>query len=440
VNDERTDVTSGRVLGPIAVVFVFVVLIVVSRVTSTDETSVGTTFAFVNTTSTTVATTTTQAPATSTTQPADTPIATASTVSYAAGWTGLPANNLEERIGFVAVEAGDQVVVWGGIGPTGTGERSDGAFYTAGAWTPMSDSPIVADADPVAVWTGSEVFVYSGASGAWNPSSNRWRTLADPSTGNTGGGGPIAGAWTGDQVILVGYRLHPPTFEDNLFVTSYGPDLGCCMSFPDPPFSLTYGDAIWTGEEMLLIGALLDQQGERLSDDGLGRMAGLDPTTGRWTEYEPPPLAGSGRISAAWTGSRLIAWHAGGDAAEWTKDDGWRPLPGPPMSGDHCRPRTATVGEDIFAMLCGQAAVWSDAAQRWYSIWGPDTVTWSSDLCIPVADSTADGFVNVWCSLDRPVESRSDALLGSGDSLAVGAAAESRCDTARINSDCVGRR
>ncbi|MFV1963264.1 MAG: hypothetical protein ACC658_15700, partial [Acidimicrobiia bacterium] len=402
------DLMSGRVLGPIAVVFVFVVLIVVSRVTSTDEASVDTTFAFVNTTSTTVATsTTTQAPTTSTTQPTDTPIATAPTLSYAPGWTGLPPNDLEERRGFAAVETGDRIVVWGGVGPTGTSDRSNGASYTfiERRWTPMASSPIVAGADPVAVMTDKELFVYAGAAAAWNPSNNTWRTLAYPSTGNTGGGGPIAGAWTGDQVILVGYRLHPPNFEDNLFVTSYGPDLGCCESYPDPPFSLTYGEAFWTGDEMLLIGALLDSNGTPKTEDGLGRLAGLDPVSGVWTEYEAPPLTGSGfpgrgRISAAWTGTRLIAWIAWGNAAEWTKDDGWRPLPGPPMAGDRCRPRTAAVGDDVFAMLCGQAAVWSDAAQLWYSISGPDAVNWSSDLCIPMALTPAGNVVDVWCSLD----------------------------------------
>ncbi len=97
MSDERTDVASGRVVGPIAVVFVFLVLIVVSRVTSTDEASVGTTFAFVNTTSATVATTTT-ATTTSTQAPTETPTVTVGTESYAAGWTGLPPNDLEERV------------------------------------------------------------------------------------------------------------------------------------------------------------------------------------------------------------------------------------------------------------------------------------------------------------------------------------------------------
>ncbi|MFV1963655.1 MAG: hypothetical protein ACC658_17750, partial [Acidimicrobiia bacterium] len=342
------DLTSGRVLGPIAVVFVFLVLIVVSRATSTDEASVDTTFAFVNTTSTTVATTTTtttQASEASPTQP------TAPTVSYAAGWTGLPANDLEWRRDFAAVETGDRIVVWGGAGPTGTGERSDGASYLDGTWTPMADSPIVAGTDPVTVWTGKELFVYSGAPGAWNPLDNTWRTLAYPSTGRAGGGGPLAGVLADAKVILVGYRVHPPTREDNLFVTSYGPDLGCCRSYPDPPFSLTYGEAFWTGDEMLLIGALLDSDGEPMTEDGLGRLAGLDPVSGTWTEYDPPPFSTGGRIIAAWTGSKLIAWNAWREAAEWTKKAGWRSLAGPPLAGGTCRPRTAAVGDDIFAML-----------------------------------------------------------------------------------------
>ncbi len=87
------------------------------------------------------------------------------------------------------------------------------------------------------------------------------------------------------------------------------------------------------------------------------------------------------------------------DAAEWTESTGWRSLPGPLLGGDRCRPRTAAVGDDVFALLCGQAAVWSDAAQRWYTIASPNTVKWHSDACVPILDPTRAASVNVWCSL-----------------------------------------
>lgn len=400
------DLTSGRVLGPLGVVAVFVVIIVIARGNAADPNVTATALDFTSGTSVTLATTTSSTTTTTTKEPPpDTSSGTVRTESFAAGWQGLHPNNLAERRGFTAVGAGDRMVVWGGVGPIGTSDLSDGASYLAGRWTPIAPSRIVAGIDPVTVWTGSELFVFSTTSAAWNPSTKTWRELAFPPTGQVSSGHPIAGVWMGDELLLIGYRLDPPNIEDNLFLASYGPALQCCKSYPDPPFSLTYGEAFWTGDEMLLIGALLDPDGNPMTDDGLGRMAGFDPTTETWTEYGAPPLTSRGltdrgRISAAWTGAKLIAFHAGGTAAEWTKDAGWRSLPEPPMLGDHCRPRTAAVGDDVFAMVCGQAAVWSEAAQRWYSIRGPDTVAWSSTLCIPVVDTTASHIVQVWCSLD----------------------------------------
>lgn len=150
----------GRVLGPLGVVAVFVVIIVIARGNAADPDATPATLDFTSGTSVTLATTTTTS---TTSAEAQSELPTDVTV---AGWSPLPGNELEERRGFAAVRAGDRVVVWGGVGPTGIDERSDGASFLHGRWTPIAQSPIVASSDPVTVWTGSELFVYSGATAA----------------------------------------------------------------------------------------------------------------------------------------------------------------------------------------------------------------------------------------------------------------------------------
>ncbi len=393
----RNDLERGRWLGPVLVGLVLVVMVVIARGTASDPGATTTTQDFTNRTTvppdTTTTLTTTQAPNAASSYYDE--------VGRAAGWFERNPGDLGFRREFIATRAGDRLVVWGGIRPAGLGERRGGASFGGSQWTPIATSPIVAGDDPVSVWTGTELFIYSGAAAAWEPDSNTWRELAYPPTGSVSGAFPLAGVWTGEQVILVGYRVHPPTREeDNLFVASYGSDLGCCESYSDPPFSLTYGEAFWTGDEMLLIGALLDPDWQPATDDGLGRMAGFDPVTKRWTEYEAPPLEGPGRISAAWTGTRLMAWRADGDAAEWTKDGGWRLLPGPPIPGTSCQSRSEAVGEDVFILLCNSAAVWSDAAQRWFRIFVPTVAPGFSNACVPVVSDIPRHRLELWCSTE----------------------------------------
>ncbi|MEN8240119.1 MAG: hypothetical protein ABFR53_13070, partial [Actinomycetota bacterium] len=395
MEEEDPREVAGRLLGPVLIAVALIALFVFFRSSGSVDSAAPTTLDFTNRTTVPLEAATTAATTTSTQAP-DTDSVRA--LGYASGWTPLSVGDLGHRRGFVATRAGNRIVVWGGLGPSERGGNPAGGSYFGRTWTEMAPAPVSAGADPTMVWTGSEMFVFSGAAAAWEPDSNTWRELAYPPTGSASGAFPLAGVWTGDQVVLVGYRIHPPTRDDNLFVASYGPDLGCCRTYPDPPFSLTYADAFWTGDEMLLIGALLDPNGEAATDDGLGRMAGFDPVTQEWTEYDAPPLVGRGRLSAAWTGTKLIAWRADGDAAEWTRDKGWRVLPGPSLEGNSCRPRTAAVGEDVFVMLCDRAAVWSDIAQRWFTIWGPDTVDWFSDACVPVPGDTARHRLELWCS------------------------------------------
>jgi hypothetical protein len=118
--------------------------------------------------------------------------------------TPLPASPLAAREGQTTVFTGREVIVWGGrtvprppdFGRAPTSDFADGAAYdvATGRWRRLAPSGAQARYDAVGVWTGSEMLVLGGQadppalprtqlpSVAYNPRTDRWRTLAPAPT------------------------------------------------------------------------------------------------------------------------------------------------------------------------------------------------------------------------------------------------------------------
>ena len=80
-------------------------------------------------------------------------------------WTPLPPMAYP-RTGAAAVWTGSQMLVWGGVTTASRarvapphGEAFDPA---AGTWTPLAESPLRGRNDPLAVWTGTQMFIWGG--------------------------------------------------------------------------------------------------------------------------------------------------------------------------------------------------------------------------------------------------------------------------------------
>jgi hypothetical protein len=128
-------------------------------------------------------------------------------------WTALPTLNAPSaRFGHSAIWTGSQMIVFGGSNSTTAGPiLNDGAIYdpVAQAWTALS--PLGAP-DPRmshgAVWTGSEMLVFSGqgasgpllTAGAFNPATNIWRALPAAPSGAT----VLTGVWSGTLLLAFG--------------------------------------------------------------------------------------------------------------------------------------------------------------------------------------------------------------------------------------------
>ena len=105
-------------------------------------------------------------------------------------WRPLPEAPLAGRYRHAAAWTGEAMVIVGGSddaeseGTRGAPQRflADAAAYdpTADVWRLLPPAPFDPVSPPSAVWTGREVIVWDGSSGAaYNPASDAWRPLAE---------------------------------------------------------------------------------------------------------------------------------------------------------------------------------------------------------------------------------------------------------------------
>jgi N-acetylneuraminic acid mutarotase len=234
--------------------------------------------------------------------------------------TGAPT----ARSGHTAVWTGSEMILWGGVGTTGSSETNTGGRYNPAidAWT--ATSTVGAPAARLlhsAVWTGSRMIVWGGVAassgtlmntgGAYDPISNTWAAISVA-------GAPSArvnasAVWTGREMIVWGG-------DNNMGASStmygdgarYDP-ISNTWSPIDPtgaPSGRDFGrSAVWTDREFIIWGGRT-AAGAELADGGR-----YDPILDQWSAVSlsgnPSPRAFHG---AVWTGREMIVW-GGTDAA-----------------------------------------------------------------------------------------------------------------------------
>jgi N-acetylneuraminic acid mutarotase len=229
------------------------------------------------------------------------------------------------------VWTGTEMILWGGVGPTNTGDRYNPATNT---WAPVST--VGAPAPRYyhsAIWTGSEMIVWGGYPGhlndgaCYNPVTDTWRPVS--TVGAPAGRRDHTAVWTGSEMIVwggsstnstVGGRYNPVT------------DTWTPMSAVGAPAGREYHTAIWTGSEMIVWGGTLpySNNGYTYLNDG-GR---YDPATDTWTPLNtigaPAPRYAHNMV---WTGSEMIVWgghnatsHFGDGGRYDPATNGWSPV------------------------------------------------------------------------------------------------------------------
>lgn len=242
----------------------------------------------------------------------------------ATAWTATADSAMENvppaRVDHTLVWTGDEMIVWGGdegrLQPTNTGGRYVPAADTWSAGTSTTPPPaagILPRSLHTAVWTGTEMIAWGGATnlgrtntgGRFNPSTGSW-------TPTNTSGAPVArsehtAVWTGSEMIVWGGR----DTGDLLLASGgrYRPVMNnwSAVSTVDAPSPRVGHTAIWTGTEMIVWGG----------DDGLLKKDGAryNPVTNTWrpiSNIDAPSVRSD--HTAVWTGTEMIVW--GGSAAD----------------------------------------------------------------------------------------------------------------------------
>jgi hypothetical protein len=247
-----------------------------------------------------------------------------------AGWTRLPAAPIVARSEYAGVWTGKQMIIWGGY--SNTTQYGDGASYDPAArtWTKLAPSPLAARELPVTVWTGKDMLIFGGVANsgtfsngaAYDPATSTWRTLT-PIPSSLGGNLTASGSyavWTGKVMVTWGFFGNGRGAHGggSLAAATYNPAANSWTTGAVAPAQAPlFGDAFWTGKEMIVWGS------SPASPISPGHLEGFayQPATGKWMTLPASPLGRAGRDSmlAVWTGSRLVV-GGGASATSLHKD------------------------------------------------------------------------------------------------------------------------
>jgi hypothetical protein len=300
------------------------------------------------------------------------PAAPADPWSWASeGWTELPLPP-EVRDGAAIVWTGDELIYWAGW-PRGTGpekaEANGFAFDpTTREWRPLPAAPIEGGGANVsrderggakAVWTGSEVIFWDVATAdgatsatlALDPASDQWRRLEDSPHRPTCCG---TWAWTGHELVVVGGgdRDDPTTVEG----AALDPASGTWRPIADAPIGANLANAVWTGEEVIVVGSELDDR--NIAETPTAIALGYRPDTDSWRRLSDAPISPQAS-ETVWLEGRVITWDYSGDSAQYLPDeDRWQGLGRLPLDHGECYVHGVAIDGAVFAWNCGVPDAW----------------------------------------------------------------------------------
>jgi hypothetical protein len=154
-------------------------------------------------------------------------------------WETVPTSPLSPRKLPAVVWAGDEFIVWSG--QQASQALSDGAAYNPSTqrWRSIRPNPR-AHAGANAVWTGSRMVVLARSGGeSYDPKTDSWSPLPTIDLSTSGGVGFTDAIWTGTQLLGFGLELSEPNTTAVLRVWAL--DVAQAAWVPVEPISITNG-------------------------------------------------------------------------------------------------------------------------------------------------------------------------------------------------------
>ncbi len=293
--------------------------------------------------------------------------------SLTPGWTSLSEPPVV-RARAVSVWTGSELFFWGGDTDFGGTHHDDGFAYDPASetWRRLPSAPVTGRSSAAAVWTGEEVLLWGGYGdrlrplgdgAAFDPATGRWRMLPPAPLSPRR---PVTAVWTGTEMIVWGDGSRAAAARDG---AAYDPIADRWRSLPPAPLALNEARAVWTGKELVVFGALLDNNNH--STTRYARGIAYDPASDGWRELGDFSLSPQAS-SVAWTGTEVLAWDYELAAGAYDPArNAWRKLADVPLRFGECYPESATAGEVVLAWYCGLGALFEIATSEWHPMSRP---------------------------------------------------------------------
>jgi hypothetical protein len=322
-----------------------------------------------------------------------TSLADATPRTGAPGWTTIPDAPIAARFQHTAVNLDGEVLVFGGYRDE-TGAPG-AAIYDpeTGRWRPAADPPGDMGSS-VAVWTGSVVLALDadGALYSYDPGRDHWAERArSPFT--TSGNAVTSVVWTGEVMLGVQRFGGGAPAVSAARPVSYDPADDTWTEYDDDTVALApFGDAVWTGDELLSVGA---SPGSGRSHPAL-ELRAFSPEAG-WSEIPTPPLVQPSARTlgyAVWTGGELVV----GGGMTWS---------------DEAVQLTADLVEEDREPTAEEARLLEPVAAVDAAAWNPETRTWRRLPDAPVPSTGLDRYAEPWTGSEVVTWEMDPADLGT---------------------------
>ncbi len=149
---------------------------------------------------------------------------------------------------------------------------------------------------------------------------------------------------------------------------AYDPATDTWRRIAEAPHGLNLASGMWTGQEVLVFGSLLN--GKNRADTPTSVGAAYDPATDTWRELPPSALSPQA-TSAVWVDDRMVAWDYEVHSQEYDPArNAWSHPVKMPLSFSECYPESVVVRDLVFAFFCGRAALYDAISGTWQEIHG----------------------------------------------------------------------
>jgi hypothetical protein len=266
------------------------------------------------------------------------------------------------------------------------------------------------------VWTGHELLLWGISNAAYNPATDTWRHLPEPPAG---AGGPSVVVWTGTQMIGWGGGCCDQELADG---AAYTLATNSWKLLPPSPLAGRHATGVWTGTELIIAGGSGYAGPSWRSFTHFADAAAYNPTTRKWRELSPMPVARGRDYAAVWDGTEMLV-GGGTDRPSASAD--------PLARGVAYNPAANTWRwlAPIEFPRTGFVCAWTG---HQLVVWGGTAVGGT----IPPHGETYDPVTNIWSALPRaPLSARIDAVaVWTGHELIIWGGVDARAGVdARIH-------